>query len=132
MRTRPDDPLIDSLLEETLGGVTPPDLSPRILKAWDEHHAAGNGHAVPPLNVFADVAEPLPPPIVVGNVQIVRDPASREPGRGDPRRRGRTNPNWLPLQLWASLGAVAAVLLIGYIRTDVQSDRPRSCAARSQ
>src|SRR5688572_11668700 len=112
MKSRPDDLLIDSLLEETLGGITPPNLSPRILKAWDEQRIAGNGHAAPPLNVFADVAEPLPPPIVVGTVEIVRDP---DVARGDSRRRTGAKPNWLPLQMWASLGAVAAVLLIGYI-----------------
>lgn len=110
MSVRPDDPLIDSLLEETLGGTAPPDLSARILHAWKERHA-GNGQAAPPLNVFADITNPLPPPIVAGTVQIVRDPAPRELGRG----RSRVNSHRFPLQLWASLGAVAAVLLIGYI-----------------
>ena len=112
MKSRPDDPLIDALLEETLGGVTPPDLSARILKAWDERHMAGNGNVAPPLNVFAEVSEPLPPPIVIGTIKIARD---AEVVRGDSRRRGQGKPNWLPLQLWASLGAVAAVLLIGFI-----------------
>ena len=31
--SQPDDPLLESLLEEVLGGQTPPDLSRRILAA---------------------------------------------------------------------------------------------------
>lgn len=123
MNHRPDDPLIDALLEETLGGVAPPDLSARILKAWDEHHA--NGMAAPPLNVFAEVSEPLPPPIVIGTVRIARDPQA---DRLDPRRKSRSNPNYLPLQMWASLGAVAAVLLIGYVGVQMSQPHRREVA----
>jgi len=45
-------------------------------------------------------------------VRVARD---LDVDRADSRRRGRSQPNRLPLQMWASLGAVAAVLLIGYL-----------------
>src|SRR5438045_2640252 len=108
MTRNDEDPIIDSLLEETLGGVSPPDLSARILHRWSEHHHSISGNGAPPLNVFADVAEPLPPPIVVGAVRTAYEPSA-------PSMTRRRRKDWSQLQLWSSLGAAAAVLLVGYI-----------------
>lgn len=126
MSNRRHDPLIDALLEETLGGVTPPDLSPRILKAWSEHQSAANGKAIPRLNVLVDLEEPLPPPLVVGTVRLARDLSMHDSGprkslAKDSRNRRRGG-DWLPLQLWGSLGAVAAVLLIAFVGVRVSNN----------
>ncbi len=39
----PDDPLLDACLSEVLGGPSPPDLTARILAAWEQKRAATNG-----------------------------------------------------------------------------------------
>jgi hypothetical protein len=118
MNPNGDDPLIDALLQETLGGCAPPDLSARILQAWSVRSNGSAGHyqsspdrpSGAPLNVFAEVSDPAAPPIVVGaQVRAVHD-LNHSPGRVRPRRK-----DWSALQLWSSLGAAAAVLLIGFV-----------------
>jgi hypothetical protein len=79
MNAEPNDPIIDVLLEETLGGVAPPDLSARILQAWSDLRGSGDGFTAPPLSSFSGIQEPEAPPIVVGS--MVR--AVHEPGPTD-------------------------------------------------
>ena len=118
-----EDPIIDALLEETLGGAAPPDLSGRILQTWSEGQSRANGKAGPPLNVFAGVNEPEPPPIVVGAVvRTAYDPAEVA---ARPRRRRAQR---FPLQLWTSLAAVAAVLIVGYLGVRLSNDPQRNLA----
>src|SRR5438477_12622557 len=73
-----DDPLIDSLLDEVVGGRTPPDLSPKIMQAWSAGAGAGHelGDAWPP-NVSlplpihgAHAQSPEAPPIIAGYSQV--------------------------------------------------------------
>lgn len=118
-----DDPIIDALLAETLGGAAPPDLSGRIMQAWSEAQQRSNGKAAPPLNVFAGVSEVEPPPIVVG--AIVRTAYDPTEVTTRPRRRRAER---FPLQLWTSLAAVAAVLIVGYLGVRMSNDPQRNLA----
>jgi hypothetical protein len=87
------DPLIDSALEETLGGIQPPDLSQRILLAVRE--ASDNPESVPAIDlsnpIFAD--GPLP-------------------GAGQVRTSGRPERSSVLSVVW-TLGVLAAGMLIG-------------------
>ena len=60
MEPERDDPIIDACLEELLGGVTPPDLSERILRALDEGQVpAAYPHLMPPEYEYAGPGEGL-------------------------------------------------------------------------
>jgi len=120
MNSEDHEPIIDALLEETLGGIAPPDLSARILQAWSERQAHAGGSS-PPLNVYAEVAAPLPPPLVVGSV--VR--AVHEPLDSSVRSAARRKTKRWSFEIYAVVGA-AAVLLIVYVGYQItgQPDRP--------
>ena len=60
MEPERDDPIIDACLEELLGGVTPPDLSERVLRALDEGQVlATYPHLMPPEYEYAGPGEGL-------------------------------------------------------------------------
>ena len=82
-----DDPIIDTLLEETLGGKQPPDLTARILAAWSERaeQTVLGQHMVSPAPVAITVAK---------------------------KQRRQSSSSWL--QFAASLTVAAALLLVGY------------------
>lgn len=105
-----DEPIIDVLLEEALGGVSPPDLSARIMQAW----AARNGAA--PVAGGSKRAKDLLPPAVTdsGNTPIpIAQPAAAAPlvvtSPGSQRRR-RTWTSWL-----VTAGVSAAMLPAMYL-----------------
>src|SRR5689334_814023 len=102
MSLEDQDPLIDSLLEETLGGVAPSDLSSRILQAWAERQLGSSSLSSPPLNVYSDV-EPEAPPFA----PAVRLPS---PSSNRGRERRRKVSSW-SLPLIGSLAAAAAFLI---------------------
>lgn len=81
---RSDDPILDVCLEELLGGVGPPDLSSRILKAHAERSARG--------------------PIAPMPIAMSRADAETRRAAVESSRRGG---NWLPLTLAASVLVVA-------------------------
>jgi hypothetical protein len=104
----PSEPLIDALLEETLGGVSPPDLSTRILSAWATRQAETNGTVpAPPFSVY----EPLPPPVVIDD--SLRPIVAPVPGKTRTPIRRRSQGSWW--QVSAALATAAAVLAMGYL-----------------
>lgn len=108
--------LIDAMLEETLGGVTPPDLSARILAAWEQRQAElklqGTASG-PPFSAFdhrPSGPTPFPPPLVLDDrLHTVVDPSRRISRRG--ARRPSHRWSLLPVSLTA---AAAILLLLGY------------------
>ena len=140
MNPESDDPIIDVLLEETLGGITPPDLSARILQSWSERRrsllSGGTllNNTAPPLNVFAGVDEPLSlldtlaPPIVVGSVvRTAYDPVAKAAGTVRTTPRARRPSVWSSVQTWASVAAAMAVIALGYAGMRM-SDKSREIA----
>jgi hypothetical protein len=89
-----EDPIIDALLAESLGGQQPPDLTARILAKWSER--AANATTVTPPPIALPVS---PAPAVVIPTSALR--------------RRKTSSQWL--QVVVSLTVTAAVLFVGYL-----------------
>jgi hypothetical protein len=133
-----DDPILDACLDEVLGGRTPPDLSARIIAAWQAQGAAGQRReaGVSPVQTVTTqagetpaprvpAAGPLPPPVVIppaaplnGHPLVaVAAPRSR-------RASTRQQTTWQPLLIAASVLAVGAAVAFA-----VFSDMGRSKVA---
>lgn len=102
------DPILDAALAEVLGGQTPPDLTARILRAWENRdlsHVNGAKASLegeieaPPVMAppFGDVV--VPPPVVAGSLPVVLAKSARKPA-------------WSARYSAASAGGVAALILI--------------------
>src|SRR3954466_14404419 len=130
-----DDPLIDSLLDEVVGGRTPPDLSSKIMQAWSAGGVAHSeiGDAWPP-NVSlplpthgADAHAPEPPPIIAAYSPIA-EPASSNAlvalSGGQAIHRARRDRRSQRVTIAAGLALVAAVLVIG-LTVAVVANRPQ-------
>src|SRR5689334_3050550 len=103
MDFEPDDPLLDSLLDEVLAGRTPPDLTARILQAYAARRYGEDA--------------PEPPPVLTG-VQKVFEPASARPQVHPPAkyngRKGRTESRSITsLSAALTIGVAAAVIGLG-------------------
>ncbi len=131
-----DDPIIDSLLEETLGGQAPPDLRARILQTWTAQGGApteGQAAGVPVAPGAAapnPVAYPASPPVQGPPVQgppVQRSAATEPPVQ----RAARSRKGILPRvsSRWMGLGVAAAVLLmttaLGIVWTKMYFDQRR-------
>lgn len=111
-----DDPILDALLAEALRGISPPDLTPRILHAWNTGDRIASARpltAQQPL--LADVSVPEPPPILTGLNNALTDTAKtpivschRAARSGSGNRRSLT-----PLFITASVCAAVVALAIG-------------------
>lgn len=105
MSNDPTEQILESLLEERLGGKTPPDLSQRIVEAWQHEKLVGQTPAAQ-INESAVPKAPAARPIVAELV----DPSSKANGSIKPastaskKRNGRSM-NWR--MLLASSAAVA-------------------------
>jgi len=130
-----DDPLIDSLLDEVVGGRTPPDLSSKIMLAWSEGPSASaeRAEAWPPNAALplaahgADVSAPEPPPIIAALSQVTETAGSDaivEFSGGPAIHRGRSNRSSQHFLTAAGLAVVAAVVLMG-LAIAVVANRPR-------
>src|SRR3712207_1591963 len=108
MNAESEQPLIDSLLEETLAGVQPPDLSARILAAWSSGQFDASRPALP-LSALETLPEPSAPPVAVR-------PTSLSDGIR-PVRRARSH-SW-NTRSWSTaaslLASAAAVLLLVWL-----------------
>jgi hypothetical protein len=105
-----EDPILDSMLEEVLGGRTPPDLSARIMQSLVVRGAAIR-EASPEMNGYVEpVAPPLPLRTVIsqgvasasvlpGNVHVSANHAPRG------RKFSRT--------AWQTLAAISLVVVLG-------------------
>jgi Protein of unknown function (DUF1549)/Protein of unknown function (DUF1553) len=112
MDFEPDDPLLDSLLDEVLAGRTPPDLTARILQAYAARQ-------------YGDQA-PEPPPVLAG-VPMVFEPAAANPqvqARAKSSGRQRQPRSWSTA---LTIGVAAAVIglcitvgLVAVVRTGSQ------------
>ncbi len=113
-----DDQILEACLDEVLGGRTPPDLSVRIMQAWEASRADVNTRAV--------AGVPLPPP-VAGNratsefgAPPVQDgsrarPIPYQPQVGQPAVRVATRQRKTrsPARQWISIAAALCVLIAG-------------------
>jgi hypothetical protein len=113
MTPESDDPLLDACLDEVLGGHAPPDLTPRIMRAWAAHGPAPEaGKAWEALAIA-----PEPPPILVGlqerlnGCEIRPAVELRREALVVQRRKNQTK--WITIAL--SVGIVAVGLAIGII-----------------
>jgi hypothetical protein len=109
-----DDPIIDSSLEELLGGRTPPDLTARILQAW----AAKQGET-------AAWHDPIAPPSLIGSPSPMEPLAPPIQGHNDPiDTRGPLSGDFVSVRStstgrrehrlsWPSVAVSAAILLMG-------------------
>lgn len=128
-----DDPIIDALLEEVLGGEAPPDLSARIMQSWATRAggpAVGQAAGTPPLGPpsspsavpSADkVAAMLPPPATMPTAPppfqgppVQSPPVQGPPVQGPPVQRAarpakRSEVDRPPR--WITIAVAAAVLL---------------------
>jgi hypothetical protein len=89
-----DDPILDVCLEEVLGGQQPPDLSARILAAWQGAPSGLRENGTPAL--AADALRPIP-------VKRVVIPAAQPAALRAPAGSSFARSAWLPLSLAASL-----------------------------
>ena len=89
-----DDPILDVCLAEVLGGQQPPDLSARILAAWQSAPSGLRENGTPPL--AADVLRPIP-------VNRAAIPAAQPAPLRAPPGSSFARLAWLPLSLAASL-----------------------------
>jgi hypothetical protein len=105
MDFEPDDPLLDSLLDEVLAGRTPPDLTSRILQAYAARQ-------------YGDKA-PEPPPVLAG-VPLAAVPKVYEPVAIDAQVQSHARPTGRKRQSesWSTaltIGLAAAVIGMGVI-----------------
>lgn len=127
------EPLIDALLDEALGGQSPPDLSSRILAEWSARNIApksSEGVRLP-LSVLSRVydsqltgsqeAEPVPPPMVSVAGRTAPEPLIRLT-----TRKRRQSSSWL--QFNSSIAVVLSVLVLGYfgIQWNARNTSPSS------
>ncbi len=96
------DPLVDACLDEILGGVAPPDLTERILQAWQSRR-----------QVESRPLETLTASSPASEARDVRLPASAESRaavNGASRRRAGSTSGGA--RRWAAIATVAAVILL--------------------
>ncbi len=100
----PQDPILDSCLEEILGGQHPPDLRSQILRAYREH-SDRRAPSVSP-------ADPQPPPVVV--TAAVRGAAAN-----------RTRSRWsVGISTVIAAGIVLGGTLLGLVALRLSEPRP--------
>jgi hypothetical protein len=120
-----DDPLIDGLLDEVLGGHAPPDLTERIMRAWSQGPQAHVDPAesglqplpppVPP--PVASALFPEPPPVLPGATDALNAapangrPVVHVPATSSITRRRRSGPNRYLVTAAALAAAIALALL---------------------
>jgi hypothetical protein len=110
MDFEPDDPLLDSLLDEVLAGRTPPDLTARILQAYAARQYGEDA--------------PEPPPVLTG-VQKVFEPAAAKPTVQAPakynsrQRRSQSRTSALTIVLAAAvIGFGITIGLVALLRSN--------------
>ncbi|MDA1051881.1 MAG: DUF1549 domain-containing protein [Planctomycetota bacterium] len=116
----PDDPIIDACLEEVLGGQLPPDLTARILRAWDASgHKAAGGPSAAALATQVAASRTAEPTTEVK----VRDPKRA----GNSRRKPSP---WLTIAAsLAIVGIGSAFVWVAWNATERQDQRPNQIAA---
>src|SRR5262245_16237076 len=98
MDFEPDDPLLDSLLDEVLAGRTPPDLTARILQAYAARQYG------------EQAAEP--PPVLAGVPKVFEPAAANPQVQAHAKNRGQEHQP----QSWSTaltIGVAAAVIGLG-------------------
>src|SRR2546423_2938216 len=98
MDFEPDDPLLDSLLDEVLAGRTPPDLTARILRAYAARR-------------YGDQT-PEPPPVLAGVQKVLEQPATNPAVQRHAIHNGRQRRT----ESWSTaltIGVAAAVIGVG-------------------
>lgn len=110
MSDKPDDPIIDACLDEVLGGQSPPDLTARILQAWQRLES--KGHAV-------DYTTPLPSELTATLTQEYTSTVKVRP----PRTRHEASP-WLAIAAsLAIVGLGGAIVWVVWDATELRSRR---------
>ncbi len=106
------DQILESMLEESLGGKTPPDLSDRILAAWQREKVTGQQQDTSPVLATQPASvRSKPQPIVA---EVVR-PAPIVESTSEPASVARSGFSWRPL---LATSAVIALLLTGWALRD--------------
>lgn len=123
--TSDHDPILDAALDEVLGGQTPPDLTARILQAWESrtlNHANGSTFgANAEMEASSIIAPPLgdavvPPPVNSGPLPVVRTKGSRKS-------------SWF--QIYSAPALVAALILVAaFVTVYVNRQREKGELAR--
>src|SRR2546425_10430038 len=98
MAFEPDDPLLDSLLDEVLAGRTPPDLTTQVLQAYAARR-------------YGEQA-PVPPPILAGVQQAWEQPAANPVVQSHAIHNGRQRRSEQWSAAW-TVGIAAAVIGLG-------------------
>jgi hypothetical protein len=118
MNEQRDNPILEACLDEVLGGRTPPDLSARILQAWESSRAGTNNRAAagiplpPPLAGSRTVSAVEAPPVQAGSRPR---PIPCQPQDGQPavcvasRQRGVRS----AARQWISIVAALCILVAG-------------------
>ena len=125
MKSDRDDPIVETLLQETLGGQTPPDLSARILQAWAAQRNVTEKH---PVDRALKASAQLPPaasttPIPVGS------PATRSATPvviASPRKRSAVS-QWLGMGITVAAAIALVAVVVRFQPTEksvVQKEPP--------
>ena len=119
MKPDREDPILDAMLEEVLGGRTPPDLSARIMQSL----AIRGGHSTSQRPVINDYVEPAAPPLPLRNIvppTISADAASHKSNGSSNGhvRVAATSSSSLRTRkpsrsAWPTVAAVSLVVLLG-------------------
>ncbi|GAB5406504.1 MAG: hypothetical protein Aurels2KO_47350 [Aureliella sp.] len=116
------DQILESMLEESLGGKTPPDLSDRILAAWQKEKVTGQQQQSSSVETDAPLAAnskpaPTQKPIVAEVVRPAQAPTTR-PAAASSHKSVSAPERSINWRAMLATSAVAALLLTGWALRD--------------